>query len=117
MVLFSEITCGRWLDDRRLVFDRVADMPATVTLDEEEPSQQVPADTTTVAVLDPPRLVDSPERWRLEDRCGDQVLTFVDDHNPPLLDPDTVVFNLETGGSTFMSSTGLVGMVLGWLPS
>lgn len=214
VVLFSEITCGRWLDDRRLVFDRVVDMPATVTLDQEEPSQQVPADTTTVAVLDPVRLVDSPERWRLEDRCGDHVMTFVDDgttgeryvlapgtvgddvladtgwaapddgklpseraafidgscdvllllgdasawhptsryevatgkteklaptfdedHNPPLLDPDTVafnpegtawavadeetlfVFNLETGGSTFVSGSGLVGKVLGWLPS
>lgn len=214
VVLVSEITCGRWLDDRRLVFDRVVDMPATVTRDEEETSQQVPADTTTVAVVDPLQLVDSPERWRLEDRCGDYAMTFVDDgtkgeryvvtpatvgddllgdtgwtspdddklpsaraafidgscdvllllgdaspwhptsryevatgkteklkptfdddHNPPLLDPDTVVFNpegtawavadeetlfafnLETGGSTFMGSAGLVGKVLGWLPS
>lgn len=214
VILFSELTCGRWFDDRRLVFDRVADMPATVTLDEEEPSQQVPADTTTVAVLDPPRLVDSPERWTFEDRCAERVLTLVDDgtegfryvldpatigddrldqtgwpapaeaklpsaraafidgscdvllllgdasewhptsrytvatgrteelhptfdddHNPPLLEPDSVafnpeetawavadegtlyVFNLETGGSTFVSSAGSVGKVLGWLPS
>ncbi len=223
--LSSELTCGRWLDDRRLVFDRVSTMPAVVTLDDSntgnntgsdtgEPTRQVPADTTTVAVLDPLRLVDAPARWRLEDRCGTQVMTFVDgggnrgdryvldpatvgddqlgqegwaaprdgklpsaraafidgscdvllllgapgewhptsrydvdsgrteelkptfddDHNPPLLDPDTVafnqegtawavadeetlyVFNLDTGGSTFVSSAGLVGKVLGWLP-
>jgi len=78
--LTGELTCGRWLDDRRLVFDRVADMPGAVTLeDDEEPTRLVPADTTTVAVLDPLRLVDSPEPWRLEDRCGDHVMTFVDD--------------------------------------
>ncbi|TDV57791.1 PD40 domain-containing protein [Actinophytocola oryzae] len=77
VILFSVVACGRWLDDNRLVFDRVATMPGTVVVDEDEPTQQVLADTTTVAVLDPPRLVDSPGQWRLEDRCGDRVMTFV----------------------------------------
>jgi hypothetical protein len=75
--LKAEVTCGRWLDERRLVFDRVAAMPGAVTLDEDERDAPVPADTTTVATLEPLRLVDSPDRWRVDDRCGEHVLTFV----------------------------------------
>jgi hypothetical protein len=77
VTLVSELTCGRWLDERRLVFDRVADMPGTFTVEDDEPTWKIPVTTTTVALLDPLRLVDAPDRWRVDDRCGDRVLTFV----------------------------------------
>jgi hypothetical protein len=91
--LVSELTCGRWWDDRRLVFDRVATMPGAVTRTEDELTERVPADTTTIAILGPSRLVDSPDRWKIYDRCGGHVLTFVEGDDRAdryVVDPATV---------------------------
>ncbi len=72
----SQLTCSRWLDTRRLVFDRVATMPATVTIEQGKPTV-APSDTTTVAALDPVRLIDSPQRWEIRHRCGTRIISSV----------------------------------------
>jgi hypothetical protein len=70
----SQLTCGQWLDTRRLVFDRVAKMPSVITVEQGKPAE-VPPDTTTVAILAPIRLIDSPQRWVVHDRCGTRILS------------------------------------------
>ena len=75
--VFSTVTCGRWLDAGRLVFDRVAEMPSTVTVENGQQPADVPPDTTTVATVGPVRLTDSPKQWALRDRCGAYVISSV----------------------------------------
>jgi hypothetical protein len=66
----GEITCGDWLDPNRVVFDRLHALPDRVVL--PELTFQIPADTTTVAVLSgrKVKLTDSATRWWPVDACG-----------------------------------------------
>ncbi|TQM10964.1 hypothetical protein [Pseudonocardia kunmingensis] len=72
----SELTCPRWVDSTRLVFDRVVEMPSSISVEEGERPDPVPPDTTTVATVEggSVRLDDSPVRWRLHDECGGRVI-------------------------------------------
>ena len=75
--VYSTVTCGRWLDADRLVFDRVAEMPNTVTIENGQQPADLPPDTTTVATVSPVRLTDSPKQWALRDRCGAHLISSV----------------------------------------
>ncbi len=90
----SLFTCGRWLDAGRLVFDRVASMPRSITVNEGQPPADVVPDTTTVAVLDSHKLIDSPERWEVWDRCGGHIMSTIVKDNAVdpfyVVDPKTV---------------------------
>lgn len=73
----SELACGRWLDSGRLVFDRVATMPSTVTVVEGKAPEPVPADMTTVATVTtrPAVLADSSKQWEILDACAGRLIT------------------------------------------
>lgn len=83
----GELSCANWLSNDTLVFQRRKALPKTVTLPPN--TIEVPADTTTVAVLSGgrARLTDAAKRWRLMDRCGDRLLTS---------DVDKVTYHLST---------------------
>jgi WD40 repeat protein len=85
----SEIWCGTWAGNDRLVFDRVSTMPASIATGAAATEHVVHPDTTTMAVLSggTVRLVDSASRWTVVDQCGQRLLT-----RKPIGDDDDVYF-------------------------
>ncbi|MET7419692.1 hypothetical protein [Dactylosporangium sp. NPDC005555] len=71
----SELTCGEWLDDTHVKFDRRKQMPQQVSVEITDSTTVVKADTTTVAVLGgkTPKLLDSPKMWQPTAMCGKRV--------------------------------------------
>ncbi len=105
----SQLTCGNWLDARRLAFDRVKKMPESVRVEPGAGTTTVNADTTTVAVLGgkSTRLVDSPDTWEMVGSCGTRVVTrgWADGEPLHLLDKVSDA-NLSAGGA--MAGAGSV---------
>lgn len=82
----STVSCGRWLDEARLVLQRVAQMPESVSTDPADPGAPVPLDTTSVGVIegDGIRLVDFGDRWYLRAACADRwIVTDAPDGTDP----------------------------------
>lgn len=71
----SELTCGEWLDDTHVKFDRRRQMPESVSVEITDVRTVVKADTTTVAVLGgkTPKLIDAPSMWQATAECGQRI--------------------------------------------
>lgn len=93
----SNITCPSWLDNNRLVFDRVATMPSRIS-ETNGQFRTVPSDTTTIADLSggQPKLSDATSQWDVTGACGGNLIIRNSDgaqflvNSAELTDPNSV---------------------------